>query len=124
MPQTQLIIYQEANGTAPLIEWLKCQGKKVQNKCQAFIEHLAEHGRDVRRPQADILRDGIYELRPKRQGIQYRILYAFVGQQVVLLTHGFIKEDDKVDPAEINRAIEYRKKYEMNPELHTYKAEE
>ncbi len=124
MPATQLKIYQEANGTAPLIEWLKCQGKKVQNKCHAYIEHLAEHGRDVRRPQADILRGGIYELRPKRQGIQYRILYAFVGQQVVLLTHGFIKEDDKVDPAEINRAIEYRKKYEMNPELHTYKAEE
>lgn len=124
MPATQLIIYQEANGTAPLIEWLQRQGKKVQNKCQAFIEHLAEHGRDVRRPQADILRDGIYELRPKRQGIQYRILYAFVGEQVVLLTHGFIKEDDKVDPAEINRAIEYKKKYEMNPELHTYKTEE
>lgn len=76
-------------------------------------------GYDARRPRADFLRDKIHELRPDFQGIHYRILYTFVGQNIVLLTNGTIKEKE-VPPEDIDRAIEYRKRYLSNPELHTY----
>lgn len=119
MPQAEIKIYQEPNGEAPLIKWLQERRKKARDKCQAYIEHLREVGYDARRPIADHLRDKIYELRPDFQGIHYRILYTFVGQNIVLLTNGTIKEKE-VPAQDIDRAIEYRKRYEANPQLHTY----
>ncbi|MEH1871881.1 type II toxin-antitoxin system RelE/ParE family toxin [Nostoc sp.] len=42
------------------------------------MEQLAEYGFELRRPAADLLRDGIYELRAKHVRVQYRILYFFM----------------------------------------------
>ena len=46
----------------------------------ASIETLAEFGHALRRPTADFLRDGIYELRIKRGRVNHRILYFFEGK--------------------------------------------
>jgi hypothetical protein len=77
-------------------------------------------GHDLRRPVADFLRDGIYELRPSYQGVNYRILYFFMGRDVVVLSHGITKEG-VVPATEIDRAIERRKRFEADPKAHTYK---
>jgi hypothetical protein len=66
------------------------------------------------------LRDGIYELRPSYQGVNYRILYFFMGRDVVVLSHGITKEG-AVPATEIDRAIERRKRFEADPKAHTYK---
>ena len=66
------------------------------------------------------MRDGIYELRARAGNVQLRVLYAFVGKEIVLLTHGFRKTGSKVPPAEIDRAIDMLAKYKNNPEAHTY----
>jgi hypothetical protein len=81
---------------------------------------LARMGHEARRPLADYLRDGIYELRPSHQGIQYRILYFFHGQAAVVLSHGITKEG-RVPNIEINRAIERKKRFEACPERHTFR---
>ena len=47
--------------------------------CRARIELLADLGHELRRPAADYLRDGIYELRAKQGHVQYRLLYFFHG---------------------------------------------
>jgi Gp49-like protein DUF891 len=67
-------------GLLPLLEWLDELPGKVQLKCTARISRLAEMGNELRRPEADYLRDGIYELRASYQGINYRILYFFLGR--------------------------------------------
>ena len=36
---------------------------KVQDKCYLLLERLREMGHELRWPEADFLRDGIYELR-------------------------------------------------------------
>src|SRR5262249_12017187 len=41
------------------------------------IERLRELGYDLRRPEADLLRDGVYKLRGSLNHVQYRILYSF-----------------------------------------------
>jgi phage-related protein len=65
------------------------------------------------------LRDGIYELRVTIDGIQLRILYFFHGTTAALASHGLVKQR-VVPPKEIDRAIERKKRFEANPQEHTY----
>jgi putative component of toxin-antitoxin plasmid stabilization module len=64
------------------------------------------------------LRDGIYELRTRYGSVNYRILYGYAGQNIVLLSHGCTKERE-VPKAEIERAIKNIKNYKQNPKAHT-----
>ena len=122
MPRTDISIYQEKDGETPLLDWLDKVGEKVRDKCIALIELLAERGHELRRPNCDILEKGIYELRARRQNVNYRILYGFVGERIVLLSHGCTKED-KVPKTEIKRAVRNLRKYIEDPKAHTYTGE-
>ena len=73
----------------------------------------------MRRPEADLLREKIYELRASLQGVPYRLLYFFHGNTVVVLASGIVKED-RVPPVEIERAVERRNRFELNPKKHTH----
>jgi len=95
---------------------------KAQDKCVVRIERLAELGHELRRPEADLLRDKIYELRVGLQGQNYRILYFFHGATAAVLAHGLVKER-AVPPADIERAIKRRERFEADPEIHTYVGE-
>jgi phage-related protein len=81
---------------------------------------LSEYGFELRRPAADFLRDGIYELRAKHVRVQYRILYFFHGQNVVILAHAIIKEDNEVPDRDIELASTYKDLFVLNPEIYTY----
>ncbi len=76
-------------------------------------------GHELRRPEADFLRDGIYELRVSLGGVHHRILYFFHGVTAAVVSHGLVKER-VVTPKEIDRAIERKKRFEANPGKHTY----
>lgn len=120
MSKTNIHLYREANGDIPLLEWLikiKVQNKKVFEKCIAGIKRLEKHGHQLRRPHADFLRDGIYELRMREQNIQCRILYFFEGKNCIILSHGLVKKD-AVPSADIDRAIARKVKCEQFPEIH------
>lgn len=69
MPKTEVVFFAEEDGTAPLLEWLDRQEHKVQDKCLVKIERLGELGYELRRPEADYLRDEIYELRVRHKGV-------------------------------------------------------
>ena len=122
MPVITVVFYQEDGGTVPVLEWLDSLPRKAQNKCFVRISRLEELGHELRRPQADLLRDNIYELRVGLQGINYRILYFFHGKQAAVLAQGVIKERE-VPPQEIERAIERKRKFEREPDKHTYSKE-
>lgn len=122
MAQTKVVFFKEKNGTVPVLEWLDTIPEKARLKCLVKIERLQEEGHQLRRPEADLLRDKIYELRSSLQGIHYRILYFFHGNVAAVLSHGIIKEDC-VPPIEISRAIERRKNFEKNPKAHTFEEE-
>jgi phage-related protein len=118
MPRANVVIYQEKTGEVPLLGWLDGLPAKVRDKCIAKVELLAETGYDLRRPHCDLLGQGIWELRARHGTVHYRILYAFVGKNIVLLSHGCTKER-RVPKSEINRAIKNRDNYKKNPEAHT-----
>ena len=102
----------------PVLDWLETLPSKARAKCFVRIERLQELGHELRRPEADLLRDRIYELRASLQGVHYRLLYFFHGNVAAVLTSGIVKED-RVPPVEIERAIERRNRFELNPTKHT-----
>ena len=120
MPETQIWLYQDADGTAPLLDWLDNLSDKAKDKCIAVITRLADFGNQLRRPDCDYLKNGIYELRARVGNVHYRILYGYVGKQIVLLSHG-CKKEKKVPAKEINKTIENLQKYKQNPTAHTYR---
>lgn len=91
----------------------------MQDKCIVRVERLAEMGHELRRPEADLLRDGIYELRASHRGVQYRMLYFFYGK-VAVISNGLIKER-KVPVREIERTVRNRSVFTADPGTHTYK---
>src|ERR1017187_8688821 len=111
MPQTKLLFFRNANSSAPAWEWLKdlrVRNRKAYAKCVVRIRRLVEMGHELRRPEADFLRDGIYELRARLGTVNYRLLYFFHGRNVAVLAHAITKDNER--PAvEINRAVERKR---------------
>jgi hypothetical protein len=119
VPQSEIVFYKEGE-TVLFEQWLNTLPVKVQAKCLAQVRLLRAQGHELRRPIADFLRDGIYELRPTYQGVHYRILYFFSGKNVVVISHGLLKESE-VPAREINKAMERKRKYEANPQAHGWR---
>jgi phage-related protein len=125
MPATELVFYREEDGTVPVRDWLQAlqrQNRRAFAKCIARIRRLAELGHELRRPEADFLRDEIYELRAKMGHVQYRILYFFHGRDIAILAHALTKKD-KVPSADIDRAVRRKTAFRRDPVAHSYEAE-
>jgi phage-related protein len=119
MPKTTIVFFAEDDGTAPFLEWFGELPSKAQDKCRVRLERLAELGHELRRPEADLLRDGIHELRVGLRGLNYRMLYFFHGREMVVVSHGIIKEQ-LVPPREIALAVRRMVLFKSCPGKHTY----
>ena len=104
----------------PVLEWVDVLPVKIQDKCVVKIERLSELGHELRRPEADLLRNGIYELRVMWEGMNCLILYFFQGRIAAVLAHGIIKERE-VPAKEIERALKRKRLFEQDPDGHTYR---
>ena len=122
MPRTWVVFYMDEEGNVPVLEWLDALPLKTQDKCVVRIERLRELGHELRRPEADLLRSGIYELRIGQEGMNYRILYFFHGRTAAVLAHGLVKERE-VPTKEIEKALERKRLFELDPYAHTYREE-
>lgn len=124
MPATQVVFFADDDQSCPVLEWLtELRPRKAQDKCIAKVERLRDEGHDLRRPEADFLRDKIYELRPKLSGVHYRILYGF-HQQIAVLLHAFIKTGSRVPDKHIDLAVDRLNRFKKAPAKHTYTAGE
>jgi len=122
MPAVRVVFYKGDDGVAPAqkaLMALRTAGElRAFAKCMVRIERLAQMGHELRRPEADHLRDGIYELRARRGRVNYRVLYFFHGREVAVLTDVLTKEG-AVPEAAILRAMAARKRYRAAPAAHT-----
>ncbi|HBE01897.1 MAG: hypothetical protein A2096_15390 [Spirochaetes bacterium GWF1_41_5] len=100
--------YEKENGEKPVHDFIESCNEKEQAKILSWVEMLETQGPVLPRPFADILEDGIHELRLKVSGDQVRILYYFCFKDYVILTNTFIKTTDKVPKKEIETAKKYR----------------
>jgi phage-related protein len=122
MPRTSVVFYREPRGEVPVLEWLVKLRKRDQSayaRCVAAVERLTALGHELRRPLADLLRDGIYELRMRKGRVNYRILYFYHGPGLAILGHAITKED-VVPDVEIDRCLRRKRAFESDPEGHSY----
>lgn len=119
MPHSRLIFFRAADGEVPMRSFLREMRNYpgAYRACWAAIEKLRDDGRDLSRVLLKPLGNGIWELRIHAGRVQIRILLAFVGAHVILLTQGITKEG-AVPPAEIERAVEMVTAFMADPETH------
>lgn len=120
MPRTTVYFYAEKDGECPVLDWLaelSRRNERAVDACIARVKLLAMMGHELRRPYADMLRDGIFELRAKVGRVNYRMLYFFHGKDIAVLAHGLTKEQE-VPAIEIERALQRKRRYEKDPETH------
>jgi phage-related protein len=122
MPASKVLLYRDDDGSVPLLDWLaalESRNRTAYRKCRRHLVRLSQFGNELRRPVADYLRDGIYELRIRHTRANYRILYGFIGNDVVLVSHGITKE--RLVPAnEIELAVQRLARYQTNPSKYSF----
>ncbi len=119
MGRIQVVMYREEDGSVPFLDWFDDLPEKAQDKCRVRLERLAALGHELRRPEADSLRDNIYELCVRLRNANYRMLYFFHGSAMAVLSHGVVKEH-RVPPNEIDRAAERKRQFDRAPTRHTF----
>ena len=118
MPRTRVVIYRAGDGSSPFVDWFGDLPAKAKDKVMVRLRRLRELGHELRRPEADYLRDEIYELRTSFRGAHYRVLYFFHGNVAAIVAHGLTKER-QVPNRDIDIAIRRKLEFEANPENHT-----
>jgi len=114
MDRFEIGLVRDSKGKVPFEPWFGSLDPKVKAKVLTRLRRLEELGNALHRPEADFLRDGIYELRVAERGTQYRILYFFHGKAAIIVTHGLVKERE-VPGIEIQRAVRYREHFLQDP---------
>jgi phage-related protein len=118
MPSVKVVFYREDDGSVPVAEWLGRLPRKARIKCVERMHRLKQLGHEMRRPEADYLRDDIYELRVRFQSVHFRLLYFFQGRTAAVVAHGLVKERE-VPKGEIEIALRRKARFESDPARHT-----
>jgi phage-related protein len=100
----RVFYYEKPDGTYPVMEFIDALTPREQAKTLSFINLLEEHGPNLKRPYADLLEDGIHELRITLSGTQTRFLYFFCFRDIIILTNVFEKNTQAVPESEIKLA--------------------
>jgi len=120
LPRIEVAFFRENDGSVALVDWFAALPPVARAKCQVRLERLEELGHELRRPEADYLRDGIYELRAKHAGVNYRMLYFFHGRAAAIVSHGIMKQQAEVPPKDIEKAVQRKVAFEAHPQRHTF----
>jgi len=92
----------------PVVRFIEGLRPNHQVKMLKFLEILEQMGPQLPRPYADILHDGIHELRLKLSGEQVRLLYFFCYERYIILFEAQYKHTDRVPESIINATLRYR----------------
>jgi phage-related protein len=106
---TTVVLYELANGRSPVRDFLNALPIRARAKCFVYLSrHLQEHDWTKGPPSANFtrhVRGKIFELRPDSDGVEYRLLYAWVGSVIVVL-HAFKKKRRDLADSDIDLAEE------------------
>lgn len=92
----------------PVTNFIEKLKPRPQAKVLHFLSLLQEQGPTLPRPYADILHDGIHEMRITVRGDRVRLLYFFCFESFIILHTVFFKNTDKVPEKHIREMIKFR----------------
>jgi hypothetical protein len=103
----------------PVTDFLDGCRPEHRVKILRLLGLLEEMGPNLPRPYADLLHDGIHELRVKLSGEQVRLFYFFCFERFIVFFDFFYKNSDRVPETIIRRTGVYRDKIlaGLQPEL-------
>jgi phage-related protein len=120
VPITSVILYRELDGSVPFLDWFDRLPDRAKDRCRARLELLRAFGHELRRPAAENLGRGVYELRARSGRVNYRMVYFFHGQRAVVVSHGFAKQQAEVPPQEVELARRRMCLFVADPPSHTH----
>ncbi len=103
-----ILFCDEMEQDCPVADFINTCTPRHQVKVLRLLTLLEEQGPILSRPYADILYDGIHELRFTLSQERVRVLYFFCYQKFIVLYYVFFKNTDKVPKKYINKVIAYR----------------
>ena len=118
MVQLKIEFFETSDGKEPAKEFLLSLNVKMRAKMMRTITLLSLNGNELREPYSKHLGTGIFELRAQIGTDISRVLYFFVIDQKVILSHGFIKKTQKTPVREIERAERNRVEYMRRGDLY------
>lgn len=86
---------------------MRTQSKSVRGEAGRLLECLEREGNRLKRPIADYVEDGIYELRIIVERQQHRILY-FFHKKIIIATNAFLKKSGKIPKGQLSLAKKCR----------------
>jgi phage-related protein len=108
-----IYFYVDERGHKPVKEFIDSLPLRDQAKVLAYLDELKKQGHNLRRPMADYLGEGIYELRPKDN----RIFYFFFLKDSAVLLHTLRKKTDKIPSGDLDLCLKRRKQVEAGAGL-------
>lgn len=111
MEEYEIELYEKADGSCPVAEFLDELESKMWAKVSRNIDLLAEHNINLREPLVKPMGEGIFELRTQQGSDLTRIFYFFFVGKKIILTNGFVKKTQKTPRKYIDIAIEYKNDY-------------
>jgi phage-related protein len=94
----------DERGDNPVRDFIESLAVGERAKVLAYINELKKQGNNLRRPMADYLEYGIYELRPKDN----RIFYFFYLKNSVVLVHAIKKRVREIPRSDLNLCFKRR----------------
>jgi len=104
----EIYLFVDDRGVSPVKEFIWALPQDERSKANAYLGELKKQGNNLRRPMADYLRDGIYELRPKAN----RIFYFFFLKDSAVLLHAMRKKTDKIPLKDLDLCIKRKERVE------------
>ena len=98
----------DERGNAPVSDFIKSLPLKERAKVFAYIAELKKQGNNLRRPIADYLEDGIYELRPRDN----RIFYFFYLKSSAVLIHAIKKKTKAIPKNDLKLCLKRKREIE------------
>ena len=93
--------YEDAEGNAPVEEFLDGVTEKQRTKLLALIKKLREYGPTLPFPYSSQVEGKLRELRTRMGKTRLRILYFGDAKQVFMLLHGVVKDTEKLEESDI-----------------------
>lgn len=103
----------DERGNNPVRAFIDSLSIKEQAKVFAYLDELKNQGHNLRRPMADYLGNGIYELRPKRN----RIFYFFFIKENVVLVHAIRKRTRGIPKSDLELCIKRKTMVESGKQI-------
>lgn len=95
------------NGKSPALEFYNSLDEKIKNKFRFLFTRMEEFGKISDPTKFNAEPDGFYCFKYE----QVRFI-AFMDKEKIILTHGFIKKEQKLPARELEKARVARREYE------------